>query len=59
MFIVVDNGFTSRSKSDEMIIKPPKDITKYEITLSLSMEANVQNKKIFPLKFQSHFTMKK
>ncbi len=41
MFIMVDNGFTSRSKSDEMNIKPPKDIAKYEMTLSLSMEANV------------------
>ncbi len=29
-----------------MIIKPPKDITKYEITLSLSMEANVLKKNI-------------
>jgi hypothetical protein len=55
---MVDNGFTSRSEGDEMIIKPPKDITKYEITLSLNMEANVQKKKILPLKFKSHFTIK-
>jgi hypothetical protein len=55
---MVNNGFTSRSKGDEMIIKPPRDNTKYEITLSLNMEANVQKKKILPLKFKSHFAMK-
>ncbi|CAM6035657.1 unnamed protein product [Sphagnum compactum] len=51
--IMVTNGFMSRSESDEMIIRPPVDVTEDRRALSLSMESSAQGKELFRVS-QSH-----
>lgn len=51
--IMVTNGFMSRSESDEMIIRPPVDVTEDQRALSLSKESSAQGKELFRVS-QSH-----